>query len=267
MCTITKNEQFNSYELHFDSKPPEAVRDILKANGYRWHSVKRVWYGYKDIAEQIGAITELPATSRTESKAEQQTDKAQQNELIEKYVAAYCNGRKWAKPDEERKEIARVIELNDGELLAIEKPRIKTRFCFGYGYNGVSTQEEYNDAHDAKHIADTQESYFIRKNLEQLTEVIDSIKDYLQMISPGYSGTVYAAPYLFCYGERLRELYFRYDYQIDNRRDNYRQPTVNELQRIITAYEIEIKEFEKRLQTYLKRYGLTKLHTWTYLSD
>ena len=27
------------------------------------------------------------------------------------------------------------------------------------------------------------------------------------------------------------------------------------------------ENFEKRLHTYLKRYGLSKLHTWTYLVD
>lgn len=169
--------------------------------------------------------------------------------------------------DYTRKNTARIVELDNGELLAIDKPRIETRFCFGYGQNGIGTQEDYDKAYDAMHYADTNEGYFVRENLKQLTDEIKSIKDYLRMIAPDYSGTVYAAPYLFHYGEGLRELTFRYDYQIDDKRDNYRKPTIDELQHIIAAYEIEVKIFEKRLQTYLKRYGLSKLHTWTYLSD
>lgn len=44
--TITKNEAFGSVEIAFDSKPSEAVREALKAMKCRWHSVKKVWYGY-----------------------------------------------------------------------------------------------------------------------------------------------------------------------------------------------------------------------------
>ena len=31
--------------------PSEKVREILKANHFRWHSVKKVWYGYKTQEE------------------------------------------------------------------------------------------------------------------------------------------------------------------------------------------------------------------------
>lgn len=46
--TITSNTQFNSTEITFDAKPSEKVRSVLKEMHYRWHSVKKVWYGYKD---------------------------------------------------------------------------------------------------------------------------------------------------------------------------------------------------------------------------
>lgn len=45
---ITANEAFKSFEIAFDGKPSEAVRDALKSLRYRWHSVKKVWYGYSD---------------------------------------------------------------------------------------------------------------------------------------------------------------------------------------------------------------------------
>ena len=44
---FTKNNQFNSLEISFDEKPSEEVRNILKANHFKWHSVKKVLYGYK----------------------------------------------------------------------------------------------------------------------------------------------------------------------------------------------------------------------------
>jgi DNA-binding transcriptional ArsR family regulator len=36
---------------------------------------------------------------------------------------------------------------------------------------------------------------------------------------------------------------------------------------LLAAYEFAKKQFEKRLNTYLKRYGVGKLHTWTYWAD
>lgn len=48
---FTKNNEFNSLEISFDEKPSEEVRNILKANNFRWHSVKKVWYGYKTQEE------------------------------------------------------------------------------------------------------------------------------------------------------------------------------------------------------------------------
>lgn len=48
MFTITKNQMFNSLEITFTEKPSEKIRNVLKANKFRWHSVKSVWYGYAD---------------------------------------------------------------------------------------------------------------------------------------------------------------------------------------------------------------------------
>ena len=46
--TITPNEAFKSLEITSNGKPSEAVRDALKILKYRWHGVKKVWYGYSD---------------------------------------------------------------------------------------------------------------------------------------------------------------------------------------------------------------------------
>lgn len=46
--TLATNTQFNSVEITFEGKPSEAIRTALKAMHFRWHGVKKVWYGYKD---------------------------------------------------------------------------------------------------------------------------------------------------------------------------------------------------------------------------
>ena len=46
--TINHNEQFNSLEVSFNGKPSEAIREALKALRFRWHGVKKIWYGFAD---------------------------------------------------------------------------------------------------------------------------------------------------------------------------------------------------------------------------
>lgn len=54
---IRNNPQFNSTEIYFDGKPSEAVREVLKSHKFRWHSVKRCWYGYESESTIAAAIT------------------------------------------------------------------------------------------------------------------------------------------------------------------------------------------------------------------
>jgi len=54
---IRTNCQFNSTEIYFDGKPSEEVRTALKALKFRWHSVKRCWYGYASEETVAHAIT------------------------------------------------------------------------------------------------------------------------------------------------------------------------------------------------------------------
>ena len=55
--TITNNTQFNSIEISFDGKPSETIRTALKNLRFRWHSVKKVWYGYSDTETVEKAIS------------------------------------------------------------------------------------------------------------------------------------------------------------------------------------------------------------------
>lgn len=68
MCySITANAQFNSLEITFDSKPSAAVRDALKALRFRWHGIKKCWYGYADEGAVRAAIDGQPAPDPAET--------------------------------------------------------------------------------------------------------------------------------------------------------------------------------------------------------
>ena len=67
--TITENPAFNSLEISFDGKPAQEVRDALKALKFRWHAVKKVWYGYSDentvrAAIDGGKVESKPAENK-----------------------------------------------------------------------------------------------------------------------------------------------------------------------------------------------------------
>ncbi len=53
---IEENHTHNSREVYFDGRPSEAVRAALKSLSFRWHSLKKCWYGYAAESEVISAI-------------------------------------------------------------------------------------------------------------------------------------------------------------------------------------------------------------------
>ncbi|HAT4302360.1 TPA: hypothetical protein I9089_002468 [Clostridium perfringens] len=52
---ITYNEEKNGIEVKFNNKPNQEVINNLKANGFRWHRVKKVWYA-KQTDERVNYI-------------------------------------------------------------------------------------------------------------------------------------------------------------------------------------------------------------------
>ena len=78
--TITKSAQFNSIEINFAGKPSEAIREALKALRFRWHGVRRIWYGYTTEEAARNAIEnaekkQTKASTKT-AKTEAKTAKA-----------------------------------------------------------------------------------------------------------------------------------------------------------------------------------------------
>ena len=80
MCTVAKNDKYNSYELKFDGKPSQEIRDLLKASGYRWNKAKGIWYGYADISAKLNT------EQKTDEKAEQRADREEQAKLLAEYL-------------------------------------------------------------------------------------------------------------------------------------------------------------------------------------
>lgn len=172
-------------------------------------------------------------------------------------------------------------------FILFEKPRIKTSFCFGHGQNGVSTEEETNNAFSMLKHARTSEKYFIEENLEELNQKIEEIEIFLmddweqkeKYVKEQYQLT---KKWHYMNAQHIEKMFLcanngntAYIFIQSNYRDEERlhfcevikELTKDDLKNILAVYQQQKKNFEKRLQTYLKRYGLSKLHTWTYLVD
>lgn len=190
------------------------------------------------------------------------------------------------------KECSSVLDFDRGQRIVFDKPRIQTSFCYGHGFCGISTEEDEDRASRMSHLARTSEQYFIDENIEELETQINCVKANIQRIED--PNTWYKETYnqfsndpthkkddLAIYFEKARtgeenNSFYSYTFirswRIEEESWRYKDTelialTVDDLKKLLKGLENEKAKFMKRLQTYLKRYGLSKIDTWTYLRD
>ena len=67
--------------------------------------------------------------------------------------------------------------------------------------------------------------------------------------------------------KHLKTVCFVNRWELENKGQEARPLTTEEIDIVIEAYKKARAAFEKRLNTYLKRYGMSKVETWTYWRD
>lgn len=165
-----------------------------------------------------------------------------------------------------------VIEHN-GALYGIKKPRIETQFCFGFGQNGISNDEEENSADKMAAYAQKSKEYFIDENLKALNRRIKTFKEILEDMGKNWAEGHHPRFMVETgahYCGQTADCKLRYYSVVDTSNKVQRREICEDtelLEKLIAGYE-EVKiEFTKRLNTYLKRYGMSKVKTWSYLVD
>lgn len=250
---IFKIDRFIDYGpvvcVSFDGDVPVEVREAIIAAGFMWHDYAGYWIGpdreNEDVLSLINGALKTVKPRPVMTKADEADLKAEyMNRLSEK------NDRMRRYNE---KEIGALVRLTDGRIVCVKKPRIKTEFCFG---------ESGYDADDAARMADiarTRESFFLRENLEEL-ECIISVLARTKKEDNGYDDRVVwvtNAPWL---GEGIATHY------IDKNRDA-EEVSEEDRERLLEGYRKVHADFSKRLNTYLKKYGLSKVISWTYWRD
>ena len=160
--------------------------------------------------------------------------------------------------------VDQVIELSDGSLIAINKPSIETHFCFGYHCSRYDT-ESYDEANNMAHHARTHEDYFISKNLAGINRMLEELKsaDGNAFIRKAYGNAPEDSKIKYLEILDNHELYKFYKGLLPD----YSRLDQEDIDKIINGYEEVKVRFTKRLNTYLKRYGLSKAKSWSYWLD
>lgn len=201
-------------------------------------------------------------------------EKTDQKKLKEKYMDIICKDV-WAGNEKmqgyARKTCEYVIELSNGNIIDIDKPSIKKDFCFGYGMYARSTAKEEARADALAENAETNTEYFIHENMKQVTEKIVILQEALVGKKEVYTFIRYTGEpdTSDLMGWKCCKVWENPEYEPWKWNDlrMVRKLEKDDIQRIIDGYEEVETRFMKRLQTYLKKYGLSKLNVWTYLCD
>ena len=198
------------------------------------------------------------------------------NELNEKLRAAF--GDVWKKSPKmveyNMNDTAAACQLSNGMILTTDKQRIEKNFCFGYSTCGQGP--EHDEASEAADEARNAE-YFYRKNMkwyENRLEQIDG-QEYYPLLYPKYYSQSETNPLREVCFVRLWDLLDRINYDemkpgatlTDKRGDIVYIPTQDDMNRIRAMYTEASLKHEKKVRAYLKRYGVSKVRTWTFWLD
>ena len=180
--------------------------------------------------------------------------------------------------DYELKQAAYLVELHDWGFMVIDKPRIETRFCFWYS-DSRADNSDFDRAQGAADYARTHEDYFIEQNLEGINRTIENLKNALESenLRGEHCENFYILEHAYC-GDlpecRLRSWESLDKYEVEQEKarllrtwNSIEEMTREDIENRLEGLEIVKANFIKRLNTYLKRYGLEKLNVWTYWRD
>lgn len=137
------------------------------------------------------------------------------------------------------------IKMGDHYLL-IEKPSIENKFCF---HDEGPDYELYKSLHADE---SKMRQYFIDQNLGAFTSKIERIEKREEVRVEESQNSKRSHLYIGGY-------YWE--------RNKGRSVTEEEKSLILEGLKFGLSMFKKRLDTYLNKYGLSKLHTWTYWAD
>lgn len=246
----------------------KTIKEQLKQLGGRFNpklSCGAGWVFPKSKLDEVQKFVNCGEITKGEKVAKEQRDEALWNEY--KKLLLRAHGEHWL--NDYLKDTSDLMRTESGVIIAFEKKKLKTEFCW---HDEGPQYEAY------KQVTKTEKSlsdYFTYENLKDYDELIEQLKTRKNE----YGGTMIPVYYEIEYCNDLGRLGYARDMHM--RRDSYvredeedprtkhliHRMSENEAKQALRILKNERKKMEKRIQTYLKRYGTSKLHTWTYWAD
>lgn len=171
-----------------------------------------------------------------------------------------------------RKDAGQIVKLSNGGYFVVGKSRMQTHFCFGYDTD--FSGHEQSDAERARAAFVASATAFKNANLSALDETIEELKVGKMewnrvpvLVRESYCGQSEPINVYDLSWERLSTIIERHGGSATQAQIDADCVSAEDRAIMLGAYEAEREDFSKRLDTYLKKYGTSKLHTWTYWRD
>lgn len=173
------------------------------------------------------------------------------NKEYAKLMAETCG---WARSENMQKHFEKSVlyaeELSAG-IVEFDKPHLETHFCYGWG-QGRSTESASNACDDVE----SDYEVFLAENLEH-----DGSQRWLKQIEENPDCVYLGQKY-----ETGKMVFFRVLRPWDMEK-GFVKATAEDVEKIKKGLKAQIDDLTKRCATYWKRFGGSKLKTWTYWAD
>lgn len=150
-----------------------------------------------------------------------------------------------------------LIKTEKGYILEIEKQSIKKDFCFGYRLNSHDT-DEYDAANRMANHVQSDADYFYDENMKSFKAYIEEFSDkdnrfFFQ--NHYYKQTNNVMKSVNCISPVYPE------------KPDTEFISENDRELILAAYKECAERHSKKIATYLKRFGTSKVRSWSYWED
>lgn len=152
------------------------------------------------------------------------------------------------------KNLSNVHMFDDERFVVFKKKSLKTRFCFGYSDCGQGSS--FEKAQELSNKAERDAEIFIKENLEDIESTIKEFKE----------NDVYIIGTHFNKGKNQINLCSDWNMRYHSRENSEKISEKDKLA-IIAILEEEKAKMLKRINTYLKRFGLSKIRSWSFWMD
>lgn len=244
----------------------KTIKDDLKRLGGRFNSHLSCgagWIFSKKSLDEVQKFINCGEVTANNVAPKAEKDEALWDEFKKRVLKAENNEQSWL--DYWVKKTSNLMMTDSGIILTFEKRKIKVDFC--WSDEGAPYEEYLRLSANEKEMRE----YFLRENLRDLDEQIEELTtrkgECDRTLMPVFweRDTCHYGKCGWAEGVHLMPDY-RYREAVSDK-EGVTLMTENDCTKALAILKDERIKFEKRLQTYLKRYGVSKLNTWTYWAD